>query len=344
MKNRGSILVLALWSVVLMSVLCISLGYGVRQKAVLINRLVNAQSLREITYSGIERARGVIQAVNDPMRKADTLTSPWANQSANFREIAIGDRGAFSISHKGRELGGDRWVDVYGLTDEERKIPLNFTDPQTMAALLENTVEMGHSEAEELAYAIIDWQDKDFGHQHPQYGAEDSEYGDLDLPYEAKDAPYECLEELYLVKGINAEIFDKIKDFVTPFGEGAVNINTAPKEVLWALSRDQYLADKIIKYRAGPDQDEGTSDDRFFGDVNTIFLELNGVILLNLQEQAEIEKMVTENKLTTISKYFSVRCRGTLNKNGSFMDSNAVIDTDGRVLYHHISEIQLANA
>ena len=61
------------------------------------------------------------------------------------------------------------------------------------------------------------------------------------------------------MRGVTREIYDKIRPFVTVTSSGKVNINTAPKEVLTALSAgtiaaevgaiDNAAADRLIEYR-----------------------------------------------------------------------------------------------
>jgi len=75
-----------------------------------------------------------------------------------------------------------------------------------------------------------------------------------------KNAPFEILEELLLVKGMTREIFEKVKEDVTVFGEGKININTVGKRVLYGLGLEEDCAKKVLSYREGTDGEEGTED------------------------------------------------------------------------------------
>ena len=56
-----------------------------------------------------------------------------------------------------------------------------------------------------------------------------------------------------------------LKDVLTPFGIGKVNINTADETSLMLIpGMTSDAAASIIKYRAGPDGQEGTDDDTPF--------------------------------------------------------------------------------
>jgi general secretion pathway protein K len=57
--------------------------------------------------------------------------------------------------------------------------------------------------------------------------------------------------ELYYVKGIDKKVFDKLADYLTVYGDGKINVNSASKDVLMALSNDmtETAVDSIIESR-----------------------------------------------------------------------------------------------
>lgn len=147
--------------------------------------------------------------------------------------------------------------------DEERKINVNrlvlpngnAPDEQRLAVFrrLLTILEIDPS----LADAFVDWLDND---DTPRVGgAESAYYLSLPYPYRAKNDLFDTLDELRLVRGMTAERFEKLKPFLTIHSSGKVNINTAPKEILMALSAGQDAADggeigagtadQIIEYR-----------------------------------------------------------------------------------------------
>jgi general secretion pathway protein K len=94
-------------------------------------------------------------------------------------------------------------------------------------------------QVETILDSLKDWIDSDddvTGH-----GAESSYYNSLSPPSEIKNGPPDSIEELLLVKGITPEIFfgsenqPGIEKFITVYGEGKININTASKQVLQAV-------------------------------------------------------------------------------------------------------------
>lgn len=113
-------------------------------------------------------------------------------------------------------------------------------------------------QVESIIDSIKDWLDSD--EAVTGGGAESAYYQTLSPPYNAKNGPLDSLDELLLVKGITPEIFfgaegrPGIRDFLTVYGDGQININTAPKMVLRALSADMTTerADAMDNYRRDP--------------------------------------------------------------------------------------------
>jgi general secretion pathway protein K len=72
-----------------------------------------------------------------------------------------------------------------------------------------------------------------------------------------KTTPLDCIEELLMVKGVSKELFAGTKDkpglvqYVTVYGDGLININTASKIVLRSLADNVTvaMADKMDEYR-----------------------------------------------------------------------------------------------
>jgi general secretion pathway protein K len=131
--------------------------------------------------------------------------------------------------------------------DEERKINLNrlvlpngnAPDDQRIAVFrrLLELLELDPS----LADAVVDWLDND---DAPRVGgAESPYYLSLPFPYKAKNDFFDTIDELRLVRGMTPETFEKLRPFVTLYSSGKVNLNTAPKPVLMALSAGQDAAE-----------------------------------------------------------------------------------------------------
>lgn len=102
-----------------------------------------------------------------------------------------------------------------------------------------------------LADAVVDWVDKDIEARFPA-GAEDNSYTATAPHYRAANRPMANLSELYMIKGMTAEIIKKLQPFVTALpGTTAINVNTASAEVLTSLSPvfDKQIVERIIEER-----------------------------------------------------------------------------------------------
>lgn len=336
--QRGSILVLALWSLSLLAVFSLSLGYGARQKVTLLSRLDGLDSLYSIAFSGVEKARAFLQR-EDATPGVETLLEAWAHSEPDFKKIKIAG-GYCTVGYSDYDDENQVEIQWYGLVDEERKININTADASTLARLLAQLTELDEEEAQEVGYAIVDWRDQDSGFQHPRHGAEDDYYEDLRSPYQAKDAPFEVIEELLFVKGMTREIFDRIEPSVTIYGSGQVNINTASSKVLAALGLETDLIEKILLFRAGSDRLVQTTDDRSFANAGTLVSELGAVYAVDLVEEAALDQLVSRQMLGVASAHFRVRSQGVLPDKGSKLLLEAVIDRTGKIFYSRHSEIQ----
>ena len=99
--------------------------------------------------------------------------------------------------------------------------------------------------------AILDWLDPDTDERFPN-GAEDDYYSRLKPAYRTANHGFVDVSELKLVRGVDGEVFDKLRPFITVLPEAtAINVNTAPVEVLMSLgpALDRATATMIIEAR-----------------------------------------------------------------------------------------------
>ena len=175
------------------------------------------------------------------------------------------------MSLKSQTLFPDGYF-VVNMEDEAGKIPLHKLasgneynmDIREILLRLLTLPEFGldQSKAGDIADAIKDWIDAD-EEITPPGGAETSYYATLNPPYAAKNLPLDCIEELLMIKGITKELFAGTKEkpglaqYVTIYGDGFININTAPKMVLRSLAPNisSAAADKMDEYRRSPGND-----------------------------------------------------------------------------------------
>lgn len=152
------------------------------------------------------------------------------------------------------------------IIDEDRKINLNFlvkkisTGTQVVKPRkeqLERLFELLQIDPQ-LVDPIVDWIDSDG--EALTFGAEDETYLRLDPPYETPDKPFETLDELRMVHGVTDEIYRKLEPYVTIYGKGRINVNTA--DLLVIESFDQALDETYARRLADKRPFESVGDVR----------------------------------------------------------------------------------
>ena len=113
--------------------------------------------------------------------------------------------------------------------------------------------------------------------------------------------PFALIEEILSVEGITEETFLQVKDFITVYGKGGVNFNTATASVLQALGMDVTLVDIIERYRGGPDGQEMTEDDQVFDATGSIVNDLRNFTGLMEAQEALLAQLISQGLLTVSS-------------------------------------------
>jgi type II secretory pathway component PulK len=326
-KGKGSILIVALWSLCLLSAFAVILNYQIRQALTLASRLDQRAKLRLIAEAGVDKV--IMELKSDPEKTYFCLGDSWSSNSEAFKDMPAGD-GQVSLSYDLFNAKSGAWETGYGCVDEERKININKADANTLARLFKIILPCEDMQAQELAACIIDWRDADNELSIPG-SAEDFYYGSLPFPYATKNSEFETLEELLLVKGFSENVFEKIKDYVTIYGEGRVNINTTSLAVLSALGLDEDLAQKVILYRAGKDGVSGTLDDNAFVSASDIVASMSAAYPLSGSQVEQLNR-VAALYLGVSSDNFSIKAAARLSAN-YLLTVYSVVKRDGKILY-----------
>ncbi|MBN4054610.1 type II secretion system minor pseudopilin GspK [Nitrospira defluvii] len=215
-----------------------------------------------IARSAISAGKGMIKDDTRTSNHYDDLNELWATPISDF---PVGDGLISGV-----------------IVDEERKINLNYlintnanTGTQTVIAwrkdqlirlfgLLDIT--------QDLVDPIIDWIDVD--NTALAFGAEASAYHDCEPGYCPRNGNFETLRELKMVKGITDEIYRTISPYLTIYGSGKINVNTAEQIVLQSFNPgiDETESRRIVDNRPfevikGTDDQTFESEIRRIGDV-----------------------------------------------------------------------------
>jgi general secretion pathway protein K len=249
-KADGRIGAFALVSVlVLVSILSlVALEFSQRSTLHLRMTMNYAQSKKAsaLAYGGFQAALSLL--VNDTngfdgpgdLWYGDLPAVPFGSGSVSVR--IDDEQGRFNLT---------KLVTEYGFEDKRRA---------TMLSRLFEGLDLD----ERLVHALVDWQDAD---DLPLAdGAESAYYASLTPPAAPRNKPMLSPGEVLSVKGFDRDIFFlppsartvtaseellALGEYVTVYGDGRVNINTAPVPVLQCLSADmdRSIAEDIVRRR-----------------------------------------------------------------------------------------------
>jgi len=256
LDNRGIALILTILIVSLIVSLTLQFNTSMRSNLQAAANLSDGIKLGCIARSGFQGALAVLYA-DGSSGAVDSLRDDWA-YTRGYSEVSASlfEDGYFFIDVT--DLSGR--IQINRLVNEQGEY--NDTQRNILLRLL-GFPEFGldADEAENLLDAIKDWIDED--NEVTRFGAEDAYYLTLEDPYPCKNGPLEFPEELLLVRGMTRELFygtegaPGISRYMSAFGEGKININTADPLVLRALSDriDEELAEEMVAHRMDEDND-----------------------------------------------------------------------------------------
>jgi type II secretory pathway component PulK len=329
-EKQGSILIVTLWSVFLLTTLAVILGFEVREKLALVKRLDERDKIRFAAEAAIKKA--IVELKKEKEENYSGLNASWSTNDAAFREISVGDVQVDLVYDFASGSRAETVEKRSGLVDEESKININKAGVEVSERFFHLTG-LEENQARDLAYSIIDWRDSDSELSVPSGSAESPYYKNLPYPYEAKDGDFEVPQELLLVKGMTENIFERIKNYITIYGGGKVNINTASRVVLLSLGFSTGLADKLITLRSGKDGVAGTADDNVFPTPENMVSLLTETYRLSDPELTELNAILAKNLLTTNSRNFMVKCLAKPQNSRNTTQVTAVINSKGIILY-----------
>jgi len=198
--------------------------------------------------AGLNLAIALIRDNNDP-----AAAGPLRRLSAGDLEFDVGDgRCRLTVTEENGKFNVNFLKDNVGRLDRtkiDQVLRLIDRLNQTQA----NGPRIGYG----LVPAIIDWTDDDSDITTLAFvkgenrGAESGYYQRQDAPYRCKNAPIDTAEELLLIKAMTPDVFARIRDYITVYGDGKININSAPALVIESLSENMnpVLARIIIERR-----------------------------------------------------------------------------------------------
>ena len=324
-SNQGSVLILVMWVVSVLVMMVVAMSAQVGGQINYSRNFRNRTRAEWLAQAGIRQA---LAELNKEKKTSwyDSLRDSWCNNAEVFKSISLGE-GSFTVSHQYIEDNDSR-ITFYGISDEERKLNFNTAGLSIIKKLLEEVGGLDKLESQKVAAAIVDWRDPDG--EITEQGAEDYYYQTLKNPYHCKDKKIDVSEELLLVRGMTPELFSKIEPYITIYGKGPVNINTASVPVLLALGLNEPLAKKVIQFRIGTDGLTGTSDDNTITNPAEISVLIGSKVSLSESERQSLNALYVANLITAVSSYFLINSEGELPAQES-KKITCIVSRDGQV-------------
>jgi general secretion pathway protein K len=176
-KNKGLVIIVVLWMVVVLMVMTAILGRKSRLDMKVCLARTEAVQCKWAARAGIEKA---IAVLNEDETENDSFLDTWSDNAEDFNDIAL-NKCYFNVR----------------VIDESSKLNINTITKEQLLGLPDMV--------EEIADAIIDWRDSD---DVPSgAGVESGYYESLTYGYMARNGPFRTLRELLLVKGVTEELF-----------------------------------------------------------------------------------------------------------------------------------------
>jgi len=282
------------------------------------------------------------------------MTNNYADSKKTFYYAFGGYQSALSIlmNDKNNYDGpGDVWYNSYipvpiengsiliVIEDEKARFnikklvtPYGYEDKRRSAML--NRMFQALNIETSLVDAIIDWEDAD--DIEKTNGAEELYYAYLSSSYKPRNEPFITIGELLLVKGFNRDLlflqpnkrsfmgneeFKSLNSYITVYGDGKININTADIPVLLSLSKDinELIAKDIVEYRK-----------------KYPFKNIND--LKNVDTVSEILYDEINSLITVRSNFFRITATGSCGSIVSIIKAVVLRETGGfRVVYFNRS-------
>ncbi len=317
MKRNGSVFIIFLWVLILMSLIAFSVAVRSRMAA----KIEGYELLRfETNYdflTGVNLARFYIDSDPDP--RVDSAEDTWFGTPKGFEGTDFSKR--FEL-----EIG-----------DEDSKINLNKAQYPLLLKLLEVLVKHGkkfNTKKEDLAASILAWRGMTAPGGKPQTGTE------------LKRAPFESVDELRLIQYISPRDLETIRPYVTVYGTpygglSQININTAHPYVLEAVvfslsgadSDKRELINRIeefrnVKSKFFKNETQGSTQGstqaaQFFGQADRSYQAMMTKLKIPTPTQGQMTPMaflVSQllASITVDTQYFSVQVRSKVPKRESF--------------------------
>lgn len=269
-KRSGSALIVALWTIMLLSMLVMSFALDAMLEGRIGTYVRQRRRVDYLTQSGVVIAEMLLI-------KQTTVTSASAatDTEDRWRDAALRlKRGQTAVVD---EPIGDGAVHVE-IIPEPARWNVNKLIGSGFDSVWEQIFTVSGLPQDYFSGLIDCWNDwVDADSSPAKDGAEDEYYKSLEPPYKPRNGIVDTVDELRLIKGFVPAILDGgvlnpqdkkelqitvkgIKELFTTYGDGKINVNAAPMEVLMTIPGvDEITAGAIVEEREGASADHAAT-------------------------------------------------------------------------------------
>jgi len=267
-QRGGSALIIALWTIGLLSMLVMSFALDAMLEGRVNTYVRQRRRVDYLTQSGVAIAEMLLLEYSNASSasSADESSDRWRESKLRIK------RGQTAVVEETPDKANpDSGAVRVEVIPEPSRWNINVLVGTTYDAVWEQIFTAAGIPQEyfsELIDCWNDWVDEDSSSLRD--GAEDDYYKTLELPYKARNKPVDTVDELRLIKNFVPAILDGgvlnpeernkelqitvkgIKELFTTYGDGKINVNAAPMEVLMTIPGvDEITAGAIIEEREG---------------------------------------------------------------------------------------------
>ena len=265
----GSALIVVMWVLLILALLVSSMVYDMHIEATLTAYQRNRTQAQQFAKAGIEYARYLLWK----SAKIQPAAGMANGEDPDVFLMAARLQKGMAVTNYVHEFDENKKFTVT-LIPEQAFRNINRLNKDTEWPLLLQQAGIAEDLYPELLDCVMDWIDANDTTR--VNGAESDDAFYVDRGYPTKNALLDSVEELLMIKGWTKSMvfggpaprdgdppLTGVAPLATVWGDGRINVNSAPREVLLTLPTvDETVADDIIAQRT-PEGTEGTIDEGY---------------------------------------------------------------------------------
>lgn len=264
-RKEGAALIVSLWVLILLSILISSFAFDMHIEAGITTYARKRMKAHYLAMAGVEWSKAAVYKSFRVEESEEDI------EDEMFQSYAVNLSRGVGVSGSQRSMGGG--TVTIDILPEKSRLNVNKLSDREWEELLDQA---GVPEERWPDYidCFQDWVDKN--DEHHLNGAESDDPFYEDRGYKCKNAPLDTVDELLLIKNFEravvyggpsreyeGESYTGIAQYLTTWGDGKINVNTASREALMIKlpNVEEWVIDEIMEARKGEDGEAGTEDD-----------------------------------------------------------------------------------